>query len=227
MFLAASRRQAASHRSPGSINWSFVGEGAQKPVTKVVSVTFPNGRELLASYWGLLANGGLVLPEPQGLREGDQVTLEVMLASTEHRYRLKGRVVRKPPHADDVPGTVVIAFDPGEPHDLLLSAAWAETENVPPRRQRRFPLDVDIRFHPTESSSELSGRLVNVSLGGCCLRLARHAEQGNVNVGENLTLISRRSKLAGVVRWSEGSCRGIEFQAGNEVEVEHFVNDLR
>jgi|KBSSwiStaDraftv2_1062776.scaffolds.fasta_scaffold414407_1 Tfp pilus assembly protein PilZ len=198
-------------------------------MTKVVSVTFPNGRELLGSYWGLLANGGLVLPEPQGLREGDSVTLEVMLASTDQRYQLKGRVVRKPPHADDAPGTVVIAFDPGEPHDLLLSAAWAETENVPPRKQRRFPLDVDIRFHPTLTgdTNELSGRLVNVSLGGCCLRLARHGEHGSVTVGENLTLISRRSKLAGVVRWSEGSCRGIEFQSGDEGEVEHFVKDLQ
>jgi Tfp pilus assembly protein PilZ len=189
---------------------------------KQVTVTFPNGRDLLASYWGLLANGGLVLPEPAGLNVGDPVTLEVSIASMERRYVLRGRVVRTPPHAEDSLGTVVIAFDPGEPHDLLLSAAWAETENVPPRRSRRFPLDVDVRFHPP-GHDELSGRLVNVSLGGCCLRVARGSDHGKIAVGENLTIISPRSRLSGVVRWSEGSCRGIEFQDG---DVEHFVKQL-
>jgi Tfp pilus assembly protein PilZ len=189
---------------------------------KQVTVTFPHGRDLLASYWGLLANGGLVLPEPRGLHEGDKVTLEVAIASTDKTYVLRGRVVRTPSHEGDPAGTVVIAFDPGEPHDLLLSAAWAETENVPPRRERRFPLDVDVRFHPP-GHDELSGRLVNVSLGGCCLRVNRHSDQQKIAVGENLTIISPRSKLSGVVRWSEGSCRGIEFQDG---DVEHFVKQL-
>jgi Tfp pilus assembly protein PilZ len=187
---------------------------------KQVTVTFPNGRDLLSSYWGLLANGGLVLPEAQGLHEGDQVKLDVAIASTDRTYSLRGRVVRTPPHAADTMGTVVIAFDPGEPHDLLLSAAWAETENVPPRRERRFPLDVDIRFHPP-GEGEHAGRLVNVSLGGCCLRVGKTAE--SAKVGENLTIISPRSKLSGVVRWAEGSCRGIEFQDG---DVEHFVKQL-
>ncbi len=197
-----------------------------KPPTKSVQITFPNGRELLGCYWGLLANGGLVLPEPQALREGDHVSLEVIFASTDRRYKLRGRVVHKPAHADNAPGTVVIAFDPGEPHDLLLSAAWAETENVPPRRARRFPLDVDVRFHPKASEAELSGRLVNVSLGGCCLRMARGSEQIAVPVGENLTLERDGSKLTGVVRWSEGSCRGIEFDGGDEAHVEQFVKQF-
>ena len=66
----------------------------------------------------------------------------------------------------------IIAFDPGEPHDLLLSAAWAETENVPARRQRRFPLDVNIGIR-SPSGTEGSGRLVNLSFGGCCLRVTK------------------------------------------------------
>jgi Tfp pilus assembly protein PilZ len=193
---------------------------------KSVAVTFPNGRELLDSYWGLLANGGLVLPEPAGLHEGDQVTLELIIASSGQRHVLKGRVVRTPPHADNEPGRVIIAFDPGEPHDLLLSAAWADLENVPPRRARRFVLDVDVRFHDPGTGAELSGRLVNVSLGGCCLRVSRSSDPAKMPVGRPLTIISDRHKLDGVVRWSEGSCRGIEFHAGDQGAVEGFVKQF-
>jgi Tfp pilus assembly protein PilZ len=188
-----------------------------------VKVTFPNGRDLLGSYWGLLANGGLVLPEPQGLREGDPVLLEVEIASTGDRFVLNGRVVRKPPHPDDTPGTIVIAFDPGEPHDLMLSAAWADTENKPPRRDRRVTLDLDVRFHAAAEEDELPGRLVNVSVGGCCLRVKRPWDQSKASVGERLTIIGRTARLAGVVRWSEGSCRGVQFMGD---EAESFVRQF-
>jgi PilZ domain-containing protein len=189
-------------------------------------VNFPSGHELLGSYWGLLANGGLVLDEDEaGLKEGDFVELEVTLGTAGETYRLKGRVVRTPQSASRH-GRVVIAFNPGEPHDVLLSAAWADTEHVPARRTRRFPLDVDIRFHST-SGEEARGRIVNLSFGGCCLRVTRGDDQARAAVGEPLTLISQRSKLNGVVRWSEGSCRGIEFQdEGDQAAVEHFVKQF-
>ena len=190
---------------------------------------FPSGHELLGSYWGLLANGGLVLDEgKEGLREGDHVELEVTLGTAGETYRLKGRVVRTPQIGGSATrrDRVVIAFNPGEPHDVLLSAAWADTENVPARRTRRFPLDVDIRFHTPSGGEEARGRLVNLSFGGCCLRVSRAADQTKAAVGEPLTLISQRSKLTGVVRWSEGSCRGIEFQDAGDAAVEHFVKQF-
>ena len=139
--------------------------------TKSIRVSFPTGRELLNAYWGLLANGGLVLSEPhgRGLREGDAVSLDVVIESSQQQYQLAGHVVRRPPSAGGSRERVVIAFSPGEPHDLLLSAAWAETENVPARRQRRFPIDANVKFRGAQAE-ERSGRLVNLSYGGCCLR---------------------------------------------------------
>src|SRR5262249_8498921 len=181
--------------------------------------------ELLSSYWGLLANGGLVLPSRQGLREGDRVDVDVTIESSGQRCTLKGHV-RRAPHDPAAPDRVVIAFDPGEPQDMLLSAAWAEIENVPARRQRRFPLDVDIRFAAAADGSELSGRLVNLSLGGCCLRVPRGPDAKKVLVGAPLTLISSKSKLSGVVKWSDGSCRGIEFEGTELAVVESFVRQF-
>jgi Tfp pilus assembly protein PilZ len=191
---------------------------------KPVHVSFPSGRELLNAYWGLLANGGLVLYEHQvhGLSEGDKVELEVSIESSAKSYRLQGRVVRRPPQDASARDRVVIAFDKGEPHDLLLSAAWAETENVPARRERRFPLDVDVRFR-ARAGGEHRARLVNLSFSGCCLRVSRNVDGLRVEVGEALQLLSDDNALEGVVRWSNGSCRGIEFSGGDEAAVKSFL----
>ena len=201
--------------------------GEAQAAAKRVTVHFPTGRELLRSYWGLLANGGLVLGEPRGLREGDRVDLEVTIGTPGdgESFRLRGKVVRTP-HEPESHDRVVIAFDPGEPHDVLLDAAWAETVHSPSRRQRRFPLDVDIRFHTAATEDEISGRLLNLSLGGCCLRVNRHSDQHRFAVGETMTLIGNRLRLPGVVRWSEGSCRGIEFSGGDRSAVEHFIKQF-
>jgi hypothetical protein len=193
--------------------------------TKALKVSFPTARDLLGSYWGLLANGGLILPSPPyGLTQGDKVEIEILIESSAMRTRLRGQVVRHPGGVGD--GTlerVVIAFEPGEPHDLLLDAAWAEIDGTPVRRERRFPLDVDIRFAP-EGAGELSGRLVNLSLGGCCLRVPR--SQDAPRVGAPLRLFGAKGTLAGVVKWSDGSCRGIEFQTSERSDVETFVRQF-
>ena len=197
---------------------------------KSLKVAFPAARDLLNAYWGLLANGGLVLPSPPyGLEQGDRIALEVTIESASLTCALGGQVVRHPGTStgpsDD---RIVIAFDPGEPQDILLDAAWAEIDNVPARRERRFPLDVDIRFSPAGGPDEvaLSGRLVNLSLGGCCLRVPRSHDGPKVRVGEPLTLISSKSKVSGVVKWSDGSCRGIEFPTPATDDIESFVRQF-
>jgi len=197
---------------------------------KSLKVSFPTARDLLNAYWGLLANGGLVLPShPYGLQQGDRVALEIFIESSAIRCSLGGQVVRHPGTAagqDD--DRLVIAFDPGEPQDVLLDAAWAEIDNVPARRERRYPLDVDIRFAPAGAEAgPISGRLVNLSLGGCCLRVPRSSEGRRFKVGEPLTLISSKSKLSGVVKWADGSCRGIEWESAEKKDdVESFVRQF-
>ena len=196
---------------------------------KSLKVAFPTARDLLNAYWGLLANGGLVLPSPPyGLKQGDRVALEVTIESSAMTCALGGQIVRHPGSTGDDDDRIVIAFDPGEPQDLLLDAAWAEIDNVPARRERRYPLDVDIRFAPAGAEAgPLSGRLVNLSLGGCCLRVPRSSDGRRFKVGEPLTLISSKSKLSGVVKWADGSCRGIEWEsAAKKDDVESFVRQF-
>jgi hypothetical protein len=197
---------------------------------KAIDVSYTSGRELLGAYWGLLANGGLVVDNQSHLREGDAVTLRVTLGKElgkelgANTYTLHGHVARVP--RDDVGRErVVIAFDPGQPQDLMLDAAWADTENSAQRRDRRFPLDVDVKYH-SEGANEARARMVNVSRNGCCLRLPR-APITTVAVGEPLTVSGDAHTVSGVVRWAIGSCRGIEFDGAEPSAVDQFVKQFR
>lgn len=188
-----------------------------------IEVTFSSGRDVLNAYWGFLSNGGLVLSDDHGLSEGEPVTLAVTIESQRQRYRLAGQVVRRPQLARK---GAVIAFDPGEPHDLLLSAAWAETDNVPARRHRRFPVDAPVRFRGREG--EQSATLVNLSFGGCCLRSV-----GTKNVplrtGDEIAILGEGVEIPGRVRWTRGAEAGVEFTEPDEAEarVRALVQRLR
>jgi Tfp pilus assembly protein PilZ len=189
---------------------------------KLVAVTFASGRDVLNAYWGFLSNGGLVIRDPQGLREGDQVTLDVSIESVQQSYRLSGHVVRRPPDAPS-PDHAVIAFDPGEPHDLLLSAAWADTDKVPARKHRRVPAHAQIRLAwPRFAEGSMidlakdaiaesaDGRLVNLSRGGCCIRV-RATVAPSVGAGDRVAVVIDGIEVAGAVRWAQSADFGVEF----------------
>lgn len=196
---------------------------------KSVAVSFSTGKEVLSAYWGFLANGGLVIESEQGLREGDRVALDVTIRSSQVRYRLNGHVVRGSRVEMSLRDQAVIAFAPGEPHDLLLSAAWAETHNVPARHQTRFPLHVEIQYCPAQGETALfRGHLVNVSYGGCCLRATGLVGEAApvLGVGDELVLFGAHPlKVTGMVRWRRGMEMGIQFDATMErATIDAFVS---
>jgi Tfp pilus assembly protein PilZ len=150
----------------------MVQDGTQREA-KSVQVTFPSGKEVLDAYWGLLANGGLMLPSTDELHEGDSIALTVELESQRKRFTFHGRVVRRPP-TDTFRDMAYIAFLPGEPHDLLLSAAWAEQDHTAARRSRRHPCDLEARYAPlgarADGSTRLMARILNLSEFGALVR---------------------------------------------------------
>ncbi len=116
----------------------------------------------------------------------------------------------------------MVAFAPGEPQDLLLSAAWADTDKVPPRRHRRFAAQAQIRFvwpRLAHGSSEpanhvLDGSLINVSRGGCCVRVRTSAPH-NVNAGDRVSVQLDGLEVAGLVRWAGSVDFGLEFEVAD------------
>jgi hypothetical protein len=167
--------------------------------TKAITVSFPSGRDVLRAYWGLLANGGLVIPNGHGLSVGESVHLTVTIESSRQNYRLRGQVVRRP-EIPAAPERAVIEFHPGEPHDLLLSAAWAETDNVPARKHRRMPVNTEVTVRV--DGRVLRGRMLNLSLGGCCVTApgargiapgaqAELSADGDAVVGDAATFVRR------------------------------------
>lgn len=174
---------------------------------KDVDVRFGSGRDVLNAYWGFLSDGGLIIQNDHGLDEGQMVAVRVHIESSGTTYAFAGRVVRCSPGS----GEVVIAFNPGEPHDLLLTAAIAETDNVPARRHRRFSIAVDARVTNGEGPVA-SIRLLNLSESGCCLRLPEN-QNGHFPLGSKVEVATSEFSASGVVVWAHNAERGVRFTA--------------
>ena len=191
---------------------------------KSIEITFTTGRDVLKAYWGFLSNGGLVLQDAHDLELGDPVAMRVTIASSQREYKLRGHVVRRPDVSHAAPERTVIEFAPGEPHDLLLSAAWAETDNVPARRHRRQPVDREIAVRvPQAGATPIAGRLLNVSLGGCCVNVAGSASR--VRAGETVQLVAGETVAHGLIRWQRADDLGVQFDDSPSLrtDVERFV----
>ncbi len=190
---------------------------------KSIEIIFTTGRDVLKAYWGFLSNGGLVLHDTHDLQLGDPVALRVTIASSQREYKLRGHVVRRPDVSHATPDRTVIEFAPGEPHDLLLSAAWAETDNVPARRHRRQHVDREIAVRLPDGGSVLTGRMLNVSLGGCCVNISGGASR--VRAGETVELSAADTRTQGLVRWQRADDLGVQFDEapGERTDVERFV----
>jgi Tfp pilus assembly protein PilZ len=190
---------------------------------KSIEITFKNGRDVLRSYWGFLSNGGLVLGDRYAniLEVGDRVNVKVAIESSGHEYQLRGQVVRRPDVSHMAPEGTVIEFAPGEPHDLLLSAAWSETENVPARRYHRQATRHDLQVR--KNGRLLSGRLLNISLGGCCVTV--HGGAGLLRAGDQVELAVDEALAAGRVRWQRADDVGVQFDEshGEPDNIARFV----
>jgi len=180
----------------------------------VPSVHFPSGRELLASYWGFLRDGGLVLTEAQvslseppfaTLQEGDSLGLEVHIRTLKQTFEVFGRVVRR--GAD----RLFVAFTPDHGNDAIdakermLNAAWADTHDVPQRKHRRLEGPGQVDF--TVDGIDAHGELLDLSPGGARLR-----GPARLPVGARVQLRLADETVEGQVRWStRANEMGVEF----------------
>lgn len=165
-----------------------------------IEVRFDSGQEVLSSYWGYLANGGLIIANDDAIEVGGTVSLEVVIASAGAKYQLDGKILQRHPDGH----RMVVAFEPDQPHDMLLTEALAETENTPARRYRRYRIDVQ------GEASGCPARIVNVSKGGICLTFDREAP---ASIGEMLVVGVAGRSYAGRVMWLSRRELGIEFEA--------------
>lgn len=180
---------------------------------KQVDVRFESGREVLNAYWGYLSDGGLVIQRGSSLDVGQPIALEVRVTSSNSRYSFTGRVVK---HRDD--GRTVVAFHPGEPHDMLLTEALAETDHVPPRRHRRYVVDADGQMIVDDRGEPV--RMINVSASGCCLQVSNNE---NAGVGTHIEVQAAGFCATGTVVWSRHTERGVRFDSDREADVKALL----
>jgi len=169
-------------------------------------VRFSSGQEVLSAYWGYLSDGGLVVDDDGVLGYGDEVVLDIEIESTQTNHLLRGKVVRR----ESASSHAVVAFHPGQPHDLLLSDALAEADKVPARRHRRYRIELDATLRHPDGPDELRATLVNISREGCCVRLHEGARRDHP-VGAQLLIDTGDFVVGGQVRWERSTDRGIRF----------------
>lgn len=179
---------------------------------KRLDVRFASGQEVLSSYWGYLSNGGLIIDaSARDLEVGDEVVLRVVIESADSDYLFHGQVVKHQPDG----GLAVVAFHPGEPHDMLLTEALAETDDVPARRHRRYPVDLTAEVTEVGEAAPASAQVVNISEEGCCLAVAdQHASR--FAVGTAVSIRTTTFSAEGRVVWSRNRERGISFGDGEK-----------
>lgn len=185
-------------------------DGGTREILKQLDVRFADGHAVLNAYWGYLSGGGLVLAGDGAVDVGDQVALRVQVSSIGSEYRLAARVVRC-----DQPSRVIVAFHPGEPHDLLITDALHETEHVPARQDQRYVVDVQ---------GKLAGEpvlIVNLSRSGCRVRGAGEA---TAPVGARVEVDCGGHAIPATVVWASGADRGLRFE---ESLPEAVLSELR
>jgi len=182
-----------------------------------LDIRFENGHEVLAAYWGFLCDGGLVIPNRGELNEGQPVRLRVRIASSATRVELGGTVVRLRPGEH----RAVVAFDRGAPHDVLLSTALAEADDVPPRRYRRHRVTLPAAV--AGGAAPVCGQLIDVSCAGCCLQLD---DAVPLAVGDEVEVTTEAFAAAGTVVWGHGRERGVCFDHVGVPGVEQLIDSL-
>lgn len=172
--------------------------------TKHLDVRFPRGSDVLAAYWGFLADGGLIIPHGGNVTAGEPVSLRIQVASSGTDVTFTGTIAKLLE-----PARAVVAFCPDQPHDLLLSAALAETDNVPARRHRRYRTQVHVEV-AAGGASAVAGEVINVSASGCCFRLAAGLRH-HFAVGDAVSIAAPGTVTGGRVVWSSPTERGVAF----------------
>lgn len=177
--------------------------GSQVSEDTAIDVSFGSGEDLLSSYWGYLTGGGLIITDP-GFEVGVALSMRVTIDSSSSQYRLQGTVVKREPDSDKA----IIAFRAGEAHDMLLSEALADSENVAPRRHARFLLECPVVA--TIGDTKVSVMLVNLSREGCCLELPKEARD-SLEIDTEVAIQHEEIHALGTVVWVRNIERGLRM----------------
>lgn len=184
-----------------------------------VEVRFGSGDELLSAYWGYLTGGGLIISDP-GVEVGEPLSLRVTIDSSKTQYQLRGTVVKREPDS----AKAIIAFRSGEAHDMLLSEALADSENVAPRRHARFAVDAEVAAQWLGFQATV--QLVNISREGCCLELPMD-ERASMGINSKIVLRLGAVHALGTVVWTRHTERGLRMSADEaEPLMQHLLPDL-
>ncbi len=189
----------------------MVGAVAVQREAVKVDVRFANRRDVLNAYWGYLSGGGLIIDDDNDLLEGERVDLHVFVEANSNHCQLAGKVVRR--HPDQA----VIAFDPGESHNRLLTAALCDSE-----------VEIEARVIDDMSRAEAAAQVFSLGELGCSLRLAADTADP-FSVGTVVEIYAEQFHVEGCVVWAGDADRCIVFghEDDNRETLRAYVQSLQ
>ena len=104
----------------------------------------------------------------------------------------------------------MVAFLPGENTEPLVSAAWAEVEGRPRRRNLRLPTETPVTIRPLASGTETTGRLTDVSARGLGIHTVGDDPDTRLRAGERVVVETSLGCAWGIVRWCTPAAVGVE-----------------
>ena len=102
---------------------------------------------------------------------------------------------------------------------MLLTAALSEADDVPARRFQRYAVSLPVEV------GGLQAQLVDVSAGGCCLRLAAPLAD-EIPVGTEVVVSTQEFESRGIVVWVYGLDRGVSFDASGTWAATQYLERL-
>jgi hypothetical protein len=185
----------------------------------VVEVCFASGFDVLAAYWGHLRSGGLVIAS-NPIPMDEVVCLAIRVESSGKTYQLTSRRV-----GQDGRGREVFAFAEGQPADLLVSDALAETDNVPARANPRYPVKFTARVSTSSYAPPMDAIVSNLSEGGLCLEV-EDENRHRLGVGTVVIIKTADRSLTGEVVWLSHKSRGVRFDGKDSELARAILNDM-
>ena len=137
---------------------------------RILKARFKNKRDFLEAYNEDIPSGGLFCPTTHAVEENDLVVVEVHFPELPNKMMLRGKIVwwRSALPRLRVRAGAMIAFDDSEleKRDYILSIANGQRADGIKRKHTRIPIEMLVRWRPTDSPLMRESALREISIGG-------------------------------------------------------------
>ncbi len=183
---------------------------------QILKTRFKNQRDFLEAYNEDLPFGGLFCPTTRALEEKEEVVVEIHFPGLPNKMMVRGNVLwwrTALPRLRVRAGAMVAFMEPEcEKKDFILEIASGQRKSGIKRKHPRIPIQMKVRWRPTNSPTMRESELHEISIGGALLVTDEELESGADIILELTTPGGAQAiPIAGKVTFFSPSGAGIKF----------------